>query len=110
MAMAEASVIEQRAAVTKPGRLQAGDGSTDCEILSLARWGAQVRLLGALGAQRELFLSIDGFGQLSSRATAVVGDIPDLRSAGDAETPEAMFQAFLDRVCAEVARRRNPRN
>src|SRR3546814_8072196 len=90
MPMAEASVIEQRVAVTKPGRLHGGDGSIDCEILSLARWGAQVRLLGALGAQRELFLSIDGFGQLSCRVTEVVGDIADLRFEGDAESQEAI--------------------
>lgn len=106
MAMAEASVIEQRVAVTKPGRLHGGDGSIDCEILSLARWGAQVRLLGAVGAQRELFLSIDGFGQLSCRVTEVVGDIADLRFEGDAESQEAMFQDILDRVGDEEARRR----
>src|SRR3546814_9430642 len=100
MAMAEASVIEQRVAVPKPGRLHGGDSSIDCEILSLARWGAQVRLRGALGAQRELFLPIDGFRQLSCRVTEVVVDIADLRFAGDAESRSEVHTSELEPLMA----------
>src|SRR3546814_8033290 len=69
VAMAEASLVEQQIAVHKPGQLKAGDGTVDCEVLSLTRRGAQLRLLGPLGGplggQRDVFLSLHGFGQLS---------------------------------------------
>src|SRR3546814_316556 len=108
--MAEASLVEQQIAVHKPGQLKAGDGTVDCEVLSLTRRGAQLRLLGPLGGplggQRDVFLSLHGFGQLSCSVLDVKGDLAELRFQGDAETQDAMFQDLLARLGDDEGRRR----
>ena len=104
--MADVSLVEQQIAVRKPGQLQAGDGTVDCEVLTLSRRGAQVRLLGALGEQRELFLTLRGFEQLSCHVASLDGDVAELRFQGDGETQDAVFQDIIARLADEEGRRR----
>jgi PilZ domain len=108
--MMEANFIEQQIAVRQPGRLQSADGVVDCEIVTLSRGGAQVRLMAPLGdeaaAQRDLFLAVRGFGQLSCRVMDLDGDFVDLRFLGDAETQEAVFQEILSHLGDAEGQRR----
>lgn len=105
--MAEVSFIEQQIAVQQPGRLQGAEGVVDCEIVSLSRRGAQVRLSAPLAEEpRELFLSIRGFGQLACRVIDRDGDTADLRFLGDPETQDAVFQEILAHLGDDEGRRR----
>jgi hypothetical protein len=104
--MADVSLVEQQIVVRMPGQLQVGDGTVDCEVLTLSRRGAQVRLLGELGDQRELFLTLRGFGQLSCRVASLDGDVAELRFQGDGETQDAVFQDIVARLADEEGRRR----
>lgn len=104
--MAEVSLVEQQIAVGKPGQLLCGDGTVDCEVLTLTRRGARVRLIGDLGGQREVFLSLRDFGQLSCRVGDLDGDIAELGFQGDGEALDAMFQDIIARLADEEARRR----
>lgn len=112
--MAEVSFLEQQIAVSQPGRLQGPKGAVDCEVLTLSRKGAQVRLSGEKGGELgsdlddagELHLSIRDFGQLSCRVVDLDGDIAELRFQGDPETQESVFQEVLARLGDEEGRRR----
>jgi len=105
--MAEVSIIEQQIAVQQPGKLQSPEGVVDCEIVSLSRRGAQVRLSEPLAAEpRELFLSIRGFGQLACRVMERDGDTAELRFLGDPETQDAVFQEILAHIGDDEGRRR----
>jgi hypothetical protein len=116
--MAEVSFLEQQIAVSQPGRLQGPKGAVDCEVLTLSRKGAQVRLSGEKGGKLggdlddspdgagELHLSIRDFGQLSCRIVDLDGDVAELRFQGDPETQEAVFQEVLARLGDEEGRRR----
>jgi hypothetical protein len=103
--MADVSLVEQQIVVRMPGQLQVGDGTVDCEVLTLSRRGAQVRLLGELGDQRDLFLALPGFGQLSCRVADRDGDVAELRFQGDGETQDAVFQDIVARLADEEGRR-----
>jgi len=105
-AMGDVSLVEQEIAVGKPGQLQTGAGGVDCEVLSLTRRGAKVRLQGALDGQGALFLSLRDFGQLSCRLEKRDGDLAELAFQGDAETLDALFQDVLARMGDEEGRRR----
>ena len=106
-AMAEVSFAEHQIAVSQPGRLQGTGGAVDCEIVSLSRRGAQVRLNAPFPeGLREPFLSIRGFGQLSCRVVARDGDSAELHFLGDPETQDAVFQEILGLVGDEEGRRR----
>ena len=104
--MGDVRVVEQEIAVGKPGQLQTGAGSVDCEVLSLTRRGAKVRLQGRLEPQGVLFLSLRDFGQLSCRVEKRDGDLVELAFQGDAETLDALFQDVLARIGDEEGRRR----
>jgi hypothetical protein len=104
--MAEVNIAEQRISVKAPALLQGQDGAATCEIVSLSRGGARVRLLEALGGEEALFLSIRGFGQLSCRVTGRDGDHAELGFEGDAETLDAVFQEILTHLGDEEGRRR----
>jgi len=108
--MAEANFVEQQIVVQQPGRLQGAGGVVDCEVLNLSRRGAQVRLTAPLGddiaAQRDLFLAIRGFGQLSCRIIDRDGDYADLHFLGDPETQDAVFQEILSHIGDAEGQRR----
>jgi hypothetical protein len=104
--MGEAGLAEQRIVVQQPGQLQAAEGTVDCEVLTVTRRGAQVRLIGSLGRQRDFFLSLGGFGQLSCRLEKRDGDLADLSFQGDAESLDAIFQDIVGRLGDEEGRRR----
>ena len=104
--MAELTVVEQSIALSQPGKLNTDDGSVDCEVLSLSRKGAQVRLDGALDGDGELYLAIRDFGLLSCRIMDRDGDYADLRFQGDPETLEAVFQEILGRLGDDEGQRR----
>ena len=104
--MGDVRVVEQEIALGKPGQLQTGVGSVDCEVLSLTRRGAKVRLQGSLEPQGVLFLSLRDFGQLSCRVEKRDGDFAELAFQGDAETLDALFQDVLARMGDEEGRRR----
>jgi len=108
-AMAEAGIIEQPITVNKPGQVQGRDGAIDCEILSLTRRGAQVHLMGVLGDEQDVFLSVRGFGQLACRIMHRDGAVADLRFQGDGETQDAVFQEIVERLGDEEGRRRHLR-
>jgi PilZ domain len=104
--MAELTLVEQSFALNQPGKLNTADGSVDCEVLSLSRKGAQVRLDGALEESDKLFLAIREFGQLSCRIEELEGDTAELRFQGDPETQEAVFQEILAQFGDDEGRRR----
>jgi len=104
--MAELTLVEQQIALHQPGKLHSGDTILDCEVVQLSRKGAQVRLQGALSESDNLFLTIEGFGQLACRVMDADGDYADLRFQGDPETQEAVFQEILGQLGDEEGRRR----
>ena len=107
--MTEAGVFDQQIAVNQPARLHCGDGVVDCEVVSLSRRGAQVRLGAALNAaadaQSDLYLALRGFGQLACRMVDHDGTYADLRFLGDPETQDAVFQEILAHLGDEEGRR-----
>ena len=104
--MADVSLAEQKIALRMPGQLQLADGPADCEVLTLTRRGAQVRVAGTIGTQRDLFLVLRGFGQLSCQVEKLDRDLAELSFQGDPETLDAMFQDILARLGDEEGRRR----
>lgn len=104
--MADASLVEQQIEVQQPGQLQGKAGIVDCEILTLSRRRATVRVEGTLGDERELFLSLRGFGQMSCRVAKRDGDRAELIFQGDPEAQDAMFQDIIARLGDEEGRRR----
>ncbi len=103
--MAELVLVEQQVALEQPGKLQSDDGTIDCEVVTLSRRGAQVRLGGPLGEAEDLFLTIADFGQLACRVMDSDGNYADLRFQGDPETQDAVFQDILARLGDEEGRR-----
>ncbi|MEQ8356936.1 MAG: PilZ domain-containing protein [Kiloniellaceae bacterium] len=103
--MAEPVLVEQQVALHQAGKLISDDGTVDCEVVTLSRNGAQVRLDAALGQNEDLFLAIAGFGQLSCRVMDADGDHADLRFQGDPETQESIFQDILTRIGDDEGRR-----
>lgn len=104
--MADVSLAEQQITVHKPGQLLLSAGTLDCEILALTRRGAQVRFAGSLGKQRECFLLLRGFGQLSCRVVKLDGGVAELSFQGDAESLDALFQDILAQIGDDEGRRR----
>ncbi len=109
--MAELTLVEQQIALQQPGKLHSGDAILECEVVQLSRKGAQIRLdqqrlQGALEASKDLYLAIEGFGQLACRVMDAEGDYADLRFQGDPETQEAVFQEILGQLGDEEGRRR----
>ncbi len=104
--MVELTLVEQQVALDQPGKLQSGDETLDCMVVQLSRKGAQVRLEGELQETEEVFLSIEGFGQLSCRVVDSDGGYADLRFQGDPETQESVFQELLAQMGDEEGRRR----
>ncbi|MEO3430311.1 PilZ domain-containing protein [Pelagibius sp. CAU 1746] len=98
--------MEQQVALNQPGRLQSGDRSLDCVVVRLSRKGAQVRFEGPLPDAGEVFLSIEGFGQLSCSLVDSDDGYADLRFEGDPETQDAVFQELLAQMGDEEGRRR----
>lgn len=104
--MVELTLVEQQVALNQPGKLQSGDEILDCTVLQFSRKGAQVRLEGELQEADEVFLLIEGFGQLSCRVMDSDGDYADLRFQGDPETQDSVFQELLAQMGDEEGRRR----
>lgn len=104
--MADASLVEQQIEVQQPGQLRGGAGIVDCEILTLSRRSAAVRLEGDLVDDHELYLSMRGFGQLPCRVAKRSGDVVELVFQGDPENQDAMFQDIIARLGDEEGRRR----
>ena len=104
--MTELRLVEQQIAVMQPGKLHSPDGIVDCEVLSVSRGAARVRLLGDLPELGRLYLAIRGFGQLECRLERTEGESADLAFTGDAQSLDAMFQDMLDRFGDAEGRRR----
>lgn len=104
--MAEVNLVEQRITVQQPGQLQGPDGTIECEILTLSRKGAQVRVEDDLGEPQEFYLSIRDFGQLSCRVVDFDDGVAELRFEGDPETQDAVFQEIVAQLADEEGRRR----
>jgi len=103
--MAEANLVEQRITVQQPGQLQGPDGIIECEILTLSRKGAQLRVEGDLGEHSEFYLSIRDFGQLACRVVDFDDGIAELRFDGDPETQDSVFQEIVAQLADEEGRR-----
>ncbi len=104
--MAEVTLVEQRISVQQPGQLQGPDGTLECEILTLSRKGAQVRVADDLGESREFYLSIRDFGQLACSVVGFEDGIAELRFDGDPETQDSVFQEIVAQLGDEEGRRR----
>lgn len=104
--MVELTLVEQRVALNQSAKLKTADDIVDCMVVQLSRKGAQVRLEGELAEDGDVFLTIEGFGQLSCRVTDRDGDTADLRFQGDPESQDAVFQDILARLGDEEGRRR----
>lgn len=104
--MADASLVEQQIEVQQPGQLQGKASIIDCEILTLSRRGAALRVEGDLAGEREFFLSLRGFGQLSCRVAKCDGELVEVTFQGDPEAQDAMFQDVIARLADEEGRRR----
>lgn len=112
-AMGDASLVEQQIVVQQPGQLQGSAGPIDCEVLTLTRRGAEVRVAGKAGGLGDgspgqgqtLFLALRGFGQLACRVGKREGDRIEVRFQGEPETLDAMFQDILARLGDEEGRR-----
>lgn len=104
--MVELTLVEQQIALDQPGKLQNADDVVDCTVVQLSRKGAQVHLQAELGEAEDVFLTIQGFGQLSCRVVDNDGDYADLRFQGDPETQDAVFQEILAQMGDEEGRRR----
>ncbi|WP_193369188.1 PilZ domain-containing protein [Pelagibius marinus] len=109
--MVELTLVEQQVALDQPGKLQYGAETLDCMVVQLSRKGAQVRFggecqEGKLQEAKEVFLSIEGFGQLSCRVVDSDGDYADLRFQGDPETQDSVFQELLAQMGDDEGRRR----
>ena len=112
-AMGDVSLVEQQIVVQQPAQLQGSAGPVDCEVLTLTRRGAEVRVAGpggfgdgAPGGAPTLFLALRGFGQLCCRIARREGDRVELRFQGEPESLDAMFQEILARLGDEEGRRR----
>lgn len=104
--MVELVLVEEQVALDQPGKLQSENGSVDCEVVTLTRKGAQVRLTEPLGEAEDLFLAIADFGQIACRVMDADGDYADLRFQADPETQDAVFQEILARLGDDEGRRR----